>query len=163
MCEGAGVLFYYVWNTGTLWKGAFKTDLSEKCSGGEKDISPPPRSQLQHLIHLVHCRVNVPANSTPLCGVSRQDTFILLWMDRITYSRPLCFKGERDQTSNYCKADLGPFNCLSQTQRSQLDFSLLRWNNFPGPLLWCIIMSAFQLSSQPSLGRLHGNSLIVLW
>lgn len=55
------------------------------------------------------------------------------------------------------KADLGPFNRLSWTQgaRSQLFFfSLLRWNRFLGPLLWCIIMSEFQLSSQPSLGRL---------
>ena len=53
------------------------------------------------------------------------------------------------------RADLGPFNCLSWTQRSQPGFfSLLKWNNFLGPLLWCIIMSEFQLSSQLSLGRL---------
>lgn len=122
--------------------------------GEKKTLSPPLRSQLHYHIHLVHCHVNVPANSTPLCRLSRQDTFILLWMDRITYSRPLCFRGEEDQTSNYCKADLGPFNCLSQTQRSQPDFSHLRWSNFLGPLLWCIIMSEFQLSSQSSLGRL---------
>lgn len=30
----------------------------------------------------------------------------------------------------------------------------MRWNNFLGPLLWCIIMSEFHLSSQPSLARL---------
>lgn len=54
------------------------------------------------------------------------------------------------------KADLRPFNCLCQTQRSQPDFfpPLLRLNNFLGPPLWCIIMSEFQLSSQSSLGRL---------
>lgn len=152
-CIFRGVISYF-WNMDTLWKGAFKTDMSEKCFRGDKDLSPPLRSQLHLHIHLVHCHVNVPANSTPLCRLSRQDTFILLWMDRITHSRPLCCRGEEDQTWNYCKADLGPFNCLSQTQRSQLDFSLLRWNNFLGPALWCIIMSEFQLSSQPSLGRL---------
>lgn len=57
----------------------------------KKDISPPLRCQLHH-IHLVHCHVNVPANSAPLCRRSRQETLILLWMDRITYSRQLCFR-----------------------------------------------------------------------
>lgn len=93
---------------------------SEKCFGGEKDIASPLRSQLQQLIHLAHCYVNVPANGPPLCRLRYQDTFILLWMDRITYSKPLCFRGEEDQTSLYCKADLEPFNCLSQTQWSRL-------------------------------------------
>lgn len=130
-CTLCGVILY-CWNMDTLWKGAFKTDISEKCFGGEKVISPPLRSQLHHHIHLVHCRLNVPANSTPLCRLSRQETLILLWMDKITYSRPLCFRGEGDQTSNYCKADLELFNCRSRTQRSQPGFFSLEMEQFPG-------------------------------
>lgn len=103
-CVGgwAGGVILYLWKMDTLWRGAFKTDMS----AGKKDISAPLRSQVQELIHLVHCHVNVPANSTPLCRLSHQDTFIRLWMDRITYSRPLCFRGEEDQTSNYGKAQI---------------------------------------------------------
>lgn len=74
---------------------------------GRKTLSPPLTSQ--H-IHLAYASVRV--NSPPLCGRRRQDTFIFFWMDSITYSRPLCFRGEGDQTSIYCKADLGPFNWL---------------------------------------------------
>ena len=56
---------------------AFKTDTFEKYFRGEEDNSPSLRSQLQH-INLVHRLMNVPANSTPLCRLSCQDTFILL-------------------------------------------------------------------------------------
>lgn len=117
----------------TLWKAALKTDMCEKCfEAAERDISPPPRSQLQQLIHLVNCLVNV-ANSAHLCAdravrrlSSRSET------DRITYSRPLSFSGEKDQTSICRNADLGPFNCLSQTQWSRADFSPFEMERFHG-------------------------------
>ncbi len=149
MCVGGLSCCFIFLKYGHIVKRCFQNRYVWKVLWGRKRHLSSLRSQLLHIIHLVHCRVNVPANRTPLCRLSRQDTFILLWMDRITYSRPLCFRGEGDQTSNYCMVDLGPFNCLTK------DFFSLEMEQFPGTFtVWCIIMSEFQLLSQPSLGWL---------
>lgn len=72
-------LLFYISEIWTLCEKMLSKQISLKSAlGGEKDISPHLRSQEQQLIHLVHCYVNVPANSTPLCRLSRHDTFILL-------------------------------------------------------------------------------------
>jgi hypothetical protein len=51
-------------------------------------------------IHHIHGCMNVPANGIPLYSLGQQDTFIMSYTEKITYSWPLRFMGERDQTSN---------------------------------------------------------------
>lgn len=90
------------WNIEILWKGAFKTHISEKCFGVGRCLFflRGAHCSTTSILFIAMWMVNVPANRTPLCRLSHQDAFILPWMDRITYSRPLCFRGEEDQTSN---------------------------------------------------------------
>lgn len=126
----SGCVILYFWNMDTLSKGAFKTDTWMVLWGDKK-------------------------TSLFLWGANCSTTsilFIAVWMFLLTAH--LCtdwavkilsscseWTGSHIQghyalgvrkIKHQIKADLGPFNCLSQTQRSQPGFFSLEMEQFPG-------------------------------